>query len=134
MLKYPIIWFSQDLVDIGQSEDNITICTKAALHSDFFKRLLLVDSEGNALKVCNAKKICGVGPFWGYNIFLNQRIKVELITEGEPFFVSVDEVKKYIFKSFQNWHGWASRGDFDELKESVAKAQTITELIQLIAS
>ncbi|MFH1932549.1 MAG: hypothetical protein ABIN18_13305 [Pseudomonadota bacterium] len=102
------------------------------MHSDFFENLLLVDSDGNALKVHGAKKICGVGRCWGYNIFLNQRIRAELIFEGEFFPISVDEVRKYVLMSFKRWHGWATRGDFKELVRSIHKAQSIREIIELL--
>lgn len=134
-LKFPVICFERDFYPrIRQNLSSLTTTTKVGLNNGLFENVLLVDSAGYALKIKNAHKLHGVGPFWGYDIFLDRHIKVELVFEGTPFPISVDEVKKYIFKSFHNWHGWASRGDFDELKESVAKAQTIAEIIQIIAS
>jgi hypothetical protein len=131
--KFPVICFGPNFcLRIRQDWDSLTITTRAGLKNGLFDHLLIVDSQGCVLSVKNAKKLYGVGRFWGYNIFLNQRIKVELITEDKTIQISVEEVKKYVFKSFANWHGWASRGDFGELKKSVANAKTITEIIQLL--
>jgi hypothetical protein len=91
--------------------------------------MLIVDSNGVGLKIRGAKKLHGVGLFWGYNIFLNQRIKVQPIIAGKPFEVSLSEVKELVLKSFRNWHGWEARGDFEELRAAVAKAGSIQEMI-----
>ncbi len=70
--------------------------------------MLIVEASGKAYKVTSAKKLHGVGPFWGYNIFLNQKIKVELLFEGKPFQITADEVKKRVLLSFKKWHGCAT--------------------------
>ena len=132
-LKFPILCFEHDFYPrIKQDWDSLTTTTKAGLKNGLFDNLLMVDSQGMGIRVKNAKKLYGVGPFWGYNIFLNQRIKVELVFEGEPFHISVDEVRKYVLMSFERWHGWVTRGDFKELVSSIHKAQSIREIIELL--
>lgn len=73
------------------------------------------------------------GLFWGYDIFLNQMIKVELLFEGNPFQITVDEVKKRVLLSFKKRHGWSTRGDFDELQSNVENAHSILEIIQFLS-
>ena len=65
--------------------DALTTCTKVALKNGYFDDLLIVDANGVGYQVKGARKLHGVGPFFGYNIFLNQRIKVELLTDGPRF-------------------------------------------------
>jgi hypothetical protein len=55
--------------------------------------MTVVDSNGTGIKIKDAHKLHGVGLFWGYKLFLNQRIRVELEPSGEPFAVSVAEVR-----------------------------------------
>jgi hypothetical protein len=105
-----------------------------ALRNGWFENLSVVDSKGIKLSIAGAKKLRGVGFLWGYNIFLNQRIKVELFTKGAPTQASISDVKQLVLNSFRKWHGWASRGDFDELRDAVKNASSIPEIIALLRS
>ncbi len=132
-LKYPLLWFSQDLVDVAQAEEGIIVCTRAALHSDFFDNLLLVDANGYAIRIIGAKKLHGVGFLWGYNIFLNQKIRVELIPDGEPFKLSLDEVRAKVLKVLRgNRSFWESGGNFEEIEQAIVDAKAIPEIISSI--
>ena len=132
-IKFPVICFWKDFIRIKQSYEDIIITTKAGLKNKMFDDLLVVDSNSHAFKILNAKKLHGVGSFWGYNIFLNQKIKVELEFEGDPIKFSIDDIKKKVFHSFRKWHGWRARGDFKELYEKVKNAQSISEIIELLS-
>lgn len=132
-IKFPVLRFSQNLVGVQRAEDELTTCTKVALKKGFFNEMLVLEESGKAYKVKGAKKLHGVGPFWGYNIFLNQMIKVELLFEGNPFQITVDEVKKRVLLSFKRRHGWSTRGDFEELRERVKNAKSILEIIRLLS-
>ncbi len=132
-LKYPVLCFSQNLVEIVETVDDLTTCSKLALKNGYFEKLLLVDSAGVGLKVRGAEKLHGVGLFWGYNCFLNQRIRVRLFLEGALAQVSVDEVKRHVFDSLKHRHGWSTRDDFDELKASIENARSISEIIERLS-
>ena len=131
-LVYPVLCFSQNLVRVKKSEQELTTCSKTALkQGGYYEKMVLVDSRGSALNVNGAKKLCGVGVFWGYNIFLNQRIRVELQIK-DSFHLQLDEIKRRVFDSFERWHGWKTRGDFSELKSSIAKSQSISDVIDCL--
>jgi hypothetical protein len=133
-LNYPVLCFSQNLARVKNSSDELTVCSKRALRKGgYFDNMLIVDNLGSGLKIKGAEKLHGVGIFWGYNIFLNQRIKVRLLVDGSLLHVSIADVKKHISKSFRRWHGWATRDDFKELKVSIEKAQSISEIIKLLS-
>ena len=132
-LKFPVIliWPDKNCISVDRSCDDLTICTKLALRNGVFDNLIIVDSTGCAVRIKGAQKIQGVGPFWGYNIFLNQTIKIKFIVEGEPFHMSAEEMKTYILECFQKDSDfWEEVMDFDELKESVKKAETIPEIFK----
>lgn len=131
-IKFPVICFWRDLIRIKLNETDFTITTKAGLKNGMFADLFVVDSSLNGFKVKSAKKRHGVGPFWGYTIFLNQKIKVELAFEDMPKKVSLEEVKERVFRSFRKWHGWATRGDFSELQDKVKNATSISDIIRLL--
>lgn len=97
-----------------------------------FDDLLIIDSQGSGYRVRGADKLHGVGPFWGYNIFLNQRLRVQLnFTEG-PISFSLDDVKGLVERSFRHWNGWASRGDLKDLRNRVSSATSFKELSELL--
>ena len=60
---------------------------------DYYKGLKIVDVDGNVYKINSAKKIKGVGLFWGYNVFLNQKIKVELSFSDKFEKISLEDLK-----------------------------------------
>jgi len=132
-LNYPLICFAQDDVFIQNSESDLTSCNKLAIKKGFYKDQLLVDSSGIGLEIANAKKLHGIGFLWGYNIFLEQRVRVELIPDGDPFKLSLDEVRAKVLKVFRdNRSFWASGGNFEEIEQAILNAKTIPEIIDSI--
>ena len=97
-----------------------------------FDDLLLIDSRGAGYRVHGASKLHSVGPFWGYNIFLNQKLRVRLnFTEG-PIKISLEDVKELIERSFKRWSGWPSRGDFKVLRKRVSAATSFRVLAEIL--
>jgi hypothetical protein len=131
-LNFPVICFSQNVIRMEKSSDSLTTCSKTALRNGYFENLLIIDSKGVALRITGAKKLHGVGLFSGYNLFLNQRIKVELVSNGEAVQISTPELKQKVLNSFRNRHGWSSRGDFESLRNSIVNASSITEIITMV--
>lgn len=130
---FPIICFDRDSLRVRKDWDSLVTTTTAGVKNRMFDNILIVDANGTAVRVKSARKLHGVGPFWGYNIFLNRRIRVELVFDGEPFPMSVDDVRRLVLDSFRKWHGWRTRGDFKELKASVQNAQSVGEIIRLVS-
>jgi hypothetical protein len=132
-INFPVLCFSQGLAEVVHDLESLTTCNKRALRQGgYYSKLWLVDSTQHRFNVKSAKELHGIGPFWGYNIFLNQKIRVELVFEGEPHKVSLDEVREAVFKSFRTWHGWSSADDFDELQSKVKNAKSLTEVINAL--
>jgi hypothetical protein len=132
-LRFPVIYFCVPfLASVEHNFETLTTATKVGLKKGSFDNMLIVGSDGKAVKIRNARKLHGIGPFWGYNIFLNQKIKVELVKDGDIFDISIDDVRNRVLQSFKKWHGWAARGDFRELKREIERTQTISEIINLL--
>ena len=132
-LNFPVICFERGFVSIRRDWDKLTTTTTAGLRNGMYRDLLVVDSSGRSLRVKDARRVQGIGPFWGFNIFLNQRIRVELLTEGDLHQVTTDDVKSRVLKSFQEWKGWSSSDRFDELRERTSSARSIPEIIQILS-
>jgi len=134
-LSFPVICFNHGMAEAVCDYDTLTTTNKLALKPrGWYHGMIIVDQDGHAIRVKSATKLHGVGPFWGYNLFFNQRIKVRLNFDDTPLHVSVEDVRKRVLSSFNQWHGWQTRDDFDELKGSVEQAATVAEIIHLVAS
>jgi len=134
VLNFPVICFHRQFALLVKDWGGLTTTTKAALKRGNFDNLLIVDSTGQAVRVKGARYLHSVGPFGGYNIFLNQRIKVALEYNGAPFQMSLEEVKERIFRSFEEWEGWSSGSNLEELQEQIQHAASIKEIFNIIFS
>mgnify|MGYP000853456588 CR=1 FL=1 len=131
-ISFPVICFYGFLLRIRTDRDDLVITTTAGVKNGMFDNMLVVGVDGKAVRVKSARKLQGIGFLWGFNPMVGRRIKVELLYDGEPFVMSVDEVRSKVLNSFEKWHGWKTREDYDELKASVEKAVSIEEIIRLV--
>ncbi|SCY35564.1 hypothetical protein [Desulfoluna spongiiphila] len=133
-IVYPVLCFSQGVIYIAVNEEALTTCNANAIKKGWFKKMVIVAPDGMKYTVSDARKIHGVGPFWGYNIFLNQKVKVGIDFEGKPSQVNVYDVKKLVEKSLESWDGWVSSGSFNEIQEKIKEAKTIKEIVDVLYS
>ena len=113
---------------------HLTLNTAVGLREGFYVGFRVVDSNGRWFRVRSATKIGGVGRFWGYNLFLNQRIRVLLDLEEEHKQASTNEVREMVLDEFDTWPGWESRGDYFDLRRDIESAKTIRELLARLST
>ena len=101
-LEYPVLVFSDGLVVPERSADELTRCTAHALSRRYFDGCIAADVTGRAIKIKTAHKLHGIGPFWGFNIFFNRRLRVSLVFDGDPFRMSLDEVRLRVMEALYN--------------------------------
>lgn len=133
-LVYPVLVLYRDTLYAEETEDFLTKTTSVALRKGLFNESKIIDSNGRQYIVTKARKLHGVGPFWGYNIFLNRWIRVALDLRSSGETLSVDGVRSLVLNDFQNSPNWQTRDDFQELLAAVERASTIAEIIGLVAS
>ena len=134
-LTYPVLGvFRSGALTIAATSVYLTTYTKRGLKRGHFNGLCLVDSRSKWFRVRSAHKLHGVGRFGGYNVFLNQWIRVELEIEDEHREATIDEVKALVLRDFESWDGWKSRGDFDVLLRRVTDAHSVPELLNVLAT
>jgi hypothetical protein len=132
-MEFPILTLSRpSIIEVIKNENDLTICNAKALKNGYYANLRIVDTASYLYIVESAKKVGVIGPFAGFDIFLNQKIRVELLITQSPSKISLDELRKMVFDSFENWHGWSTRGDFDELKEKIENAKSVVEVIEYL--
>lgn len=132
--QYPVLAFSQGLVDSESSEEALTTCSSIALKHGYYRGMIIIDSAGRCFFVENATKLHGVGPFRGYNIFLNQTIRVALVfDEHRTEQMKTADVRAKVLDRMGPNSDWATRGDYEELTMRVRDAMTVREMIDLLA-
>jgi hypothetical protein len=132
-LVFPVLGLtSRGSLLVKPTVEHLTLNTAAGLKGGYYEGFRLVDSRGKWFRVRSARKLHGVGPFGGYNFFLNRRIRVGLELEDEGRQADVAELKELVLREFREWHGWSSRGDFAALRERVEVATTVTELLNIL--
>ena len=131
-ISFPIVAFIKgNTIYFARNEEEITTCNKSSFTSGFFNNLYIVDSAGFSYEVKEARRVGTVGIFWGYNIFLNQKLKVDLILKNKsnnP--VDLNSFKEHIINSFtKDEYFWNSDGD---LKERIDFLKNSTSFMQII--
>jgi len=134
LLHYPVLRFSKGMVFPARNVEELQQCTKVALRNGFFNDLLLVDSDGKAQRISGARKLRAMGPFFGFNIFLNQRIQVALIASGSEENIGVEEVRRLVLSAIRGKQRWDSAADSDELVASVERAHSISQIIATLTA
>ena len=132
LLTFPLLCFSEELVYVVHSAERLTTCSRVAFRSGYFRDLLLVDTTGRAIRVTGATNPRILWRYWRSVLFANPLLRVELVCASEAERCSVEDVRKRVLRSFSRWHGWSSRGDFEELRARVRQASSIAELTRLL--
>lgn len=83
-------------------------------------------------RVNGATKLHGLGRFGGWNVFLEQKIRASLSFAGPPEPISLDEVKKHVLRSFDEWEEWSTRGDWDSLPGQIEGARSVHQIIRIL--
>lgn len=131
---YPIICFSDKVFRIYTSATELCTSSPAsALTEGWFTNMIVIDSAGNNYRVLHATKVGNAGWLWVGPLPI-RKIKVELDVKHVAADVSVDDVRQRMYNATIRWHGLESRTDFDELKAAIDKAQTVAELIRIVAA
>ena|SRR5688500_11339524 len=128
-VAFPVLCFAQEILQVHDDAAGLTTCTKTALSNGYFDDLRVVDANGIAHHVRRAEKIGGIGLMRGFNVFLNQRIRVRLFEEPTVEQWSVDEVRARLLQSFGSWSGWSATGDFDERRQALSRTTTLAALV-----
>ena len=133
-LNYPVICFSDDLIEVYHSPDDLTTTYVTTLKTGWFEHMLLVDGSGKAVRVKGARKVSGAGWKWIGGPFVLRRAKIELEFEGELFGISLDEIKEHTRHSRIYWKCKEEADDYEETVEGVNSARSVAELAQALAA
>lgn len=132
-MRFPIICITNNYLRVEKSLNTFQVTTVAGLNNGIYKNITVIDSSGKVFKVKNARKLHGVGIFGGYNIFLNQKIKVCIEFESETGDLSLDDFKDKIWEQIKKEeHFWSSAWNMNELKAEIDKAEKYEDVMELL--
>lgn len=121
------------VVEVYHNDDELTQCSRTALSDGWFKGLTLIDAELRRFTVRDATKIGTIGALWGFDIFLNQRLRVSLQFAGLEEKVSLEQVKGMLQRAIDaDPDHWESGGELNRLRESIDRANGYLELIEIL--
>lgn len=129
-LRFPVTTFNKfSTIGVFFCLEDLLRTTSAGLKNGLYDNLEVVDSDGVSTKVVSATKLRGIGPFWGYNILLNQNILVE-VEFGDEQQISLDKLKSEAIKSVKaEEYFYNSAGNYKKTLEMINKAESIEGLI-----
>lgn len=130
-IKYPILVIDKSKnIYYARNEDEITICNSRYLEDGEYKGLEIIDLEGNLYIIDNAFKIRNIGGIFGYNFFLQRKIKVKLEIKLKPIKLSLENFKNKIIDTyFFHREFWDSGGDLQDIVNFINKGNSIKEII-----
>ncbi|NQZ78475.1 MAG: hypothetical protein HRT61_20545 [Ekhidna sp.] len=130
ILSYPVASISNNwILSFHRSDNDLLIGTKRMLKKEYFDRLKVIDSNGQLYIVEKTQKTGYSGKFWGFDIFLDQKFKIDLFAE-EPSNVSFEGLKELILKVYEKREDfWDSDGELGSRKSFMENAKSCKEII-----
>lgn len=135
IIRFPVVTFSKNrLMCFGRKRDDIEACSKTALKNGFYEGLRIIDADGVEYNVKDASKVGTIGPLWGYNIFLNQKLRVKIYFDKVGNVVSLDSLKMQISKIMRHDRAfWNSDGMIEEKIDFINRATSHFGIIKKLS-
>lgn len=131
-LSYPVLLIRGAVLRVKRSADELSITTRAGLSNKLFEQARLVDATGRCWEIARAEKLHGIGAFGGWNIFLNQRIRVNLLAAESPIQMPLSEIKALVVRALSQWQPISTRGDADGLFARIEVSDSVREIADLL--
>jgi hypothetical protein len=133
-LVYPLILIgTSGDIHVCIDEDWLTTMNRTTLKSGGYNGCVIVDSEGRWAKVEDTVFVSGKGSFWGYTIFMDRIIRVELLLSHKAVETSLDDVKQRVLRYMKADLG--SVGDTDQWlgeMRKIKEAQTVRGIAEIL--
>jgi hypothetical protein len=141
-IVYPAILLAKGGVRVACDSEQLTTTQRSLLRAGLYNDRLMVDSIGQARRLKEAHEIAKDGGLlslsrWSRLWNPSALIRVELVFDGEPTSISVDELKARLLESFAGRSGNFSNWDpgtktIEQLKEGLKTSTTFDEVFRLV--
>ncbi|GGG59620.1 hypothetical protein [Hymenobacter glacieicola] len=129
-IVFPVALFTnQSRPYIYKSEEDLTTANAKALKNNFFNDSFIVDSSNYKFLITSVEKIHGIGLFGGYNIFLNQKVRIKLNLIRDLKELSLNNFLSEVIKRKKHYHGNIS---YEEIVSNISSCGSIKDLIMYL--
>jgi hypothetical protein len=132
-VHFPIIIIQKGFALVSLDEKRLVESRASALRQKWHEGLKFVDADLKLYQVIRAEKVRGIGPLWGYNIFLNQKIEIKLLQKESAYEISLDSLKSLIMGSKKAMEMWRTRDDYQVLISKIDNANSFESLAKIIS-
>jgi hypothetical protein len=137
-IQFPALVFSQNLLEVVGSMDEITQCSKLGFEEGFYKNMVLIDFNSKRFEVVGAEKVGRLPLRFRFRDFLgvvsgNPHWRVRLIFAPASFRISLDEIKNLILDSFEKEkYRWSEMTDFEEFRDKIVASGSLQQVFTIL--
>jgi hypothetical protein len=98
---FPAAVLYEDEVNVYDAAEHYVVCRLVDIRAGQrgrFARSQLIDANGNCWQVDGARVVCGVGPFWGWNLLLSRTVRIRPNLIAGPTPVSIEALRGEVLK------------------------------------
>ena len=128
VIQFPAILIKEESLIVERTLEGLTTCSKAALGNRFFDNALLLGCNGKAQVIISATKLKGIGLFLGYDLFLNQRIRVALAVKNDAFDFTMEYLRAKVGSVLRRRRS----GAYSEIIASIESAENFSEIVSIL--
>lgn len=131
VMQYPVICLSQGWIQSEISEQSLTRCGIKAFKNGWYKKMIIIDSDGVEYVVKDVYQVGYDGPFWGFRFLKQRQIKVDLEIEMSKK-LDIDTFQNMIYDYIKKKASfWSSGGSITEIKRQIKESKTFRDIIDL---
>jgi hypothetical protein len=127
--SYPAVALAQGIFVYVKTADELATCKQSAWRAGYFSGMLVVGSDGLVRRVTSAVNPRGVGGLFGYGVFLQRRVKVELAF-SEPIDMAVADVRASVLAALKAW--WSGLPDYVRWRDRIARCDSNGDIVTVL--
>lgn len=128
---FPVLTVTNAGIRVYPDAEAVTAAWKKAMDLGEFDDALVVDSNGMARQVRRVRVLGSIGPFFGFDRFLNRSMRVAFDFAGDPQPADIDAIRK---RALREWRRWGAAGvDSEYSSQYTSRIRAVPDMRSLIA-
>jgi hypothetical protein len=131
-LQFPAMLFNKSRLRVYSDAEALSAAWKRAVELGLFDDSLLVESSGKARGVRTVKIVGSIGPFFGFDLYLNRSMRIHFVFEGEWEPANVESIRE---RALKQWHKNSDAAGQDyaiEFERRLREAGDVESIIQVM--
>lgn len=132
-LNYPVLGLFNPGILVYEDAESLSVTTAKAVRLGQFDDVFLVDCQSFAYRVVGAQIRGPVGRFWGYDVFLDRNVFINLLYDSQMRSLAINEVIDLVETRIDAMREiWESGMNYPEFRRSIRAARNVKELAELL--